>query len=86
MCFSDFVGIVRAWGPVFGPTLALLAFFLWKDWRREDHLQARIEKLEQQQKDVILPMCEKCVAVIAANTAVLERLQAIMDRSVSPPL
>lgn len=83
MCFSDFLGIIRVWGPVLGPSLALLTFFLWKDWRREDHLQERIEKLEQEQKDIVLPMVEKCVTVIAANTEVMERLQRIMDSALT---
>ncbi len=83
MCFSDFVGIVRMWGPVLGPSLALLTFFLWKDWRREDHLQERIEKLEQEQKDIVLPMVEQCVTVIASNTEVMKRLEKIMDNALT---
>ena len=83
MCFSDFVGIIRMWGPVLGPSLALLTFFLWKDWRREDHLQERIEKLEQEQKDIVLPMVEQCVTVIASNTEVMKRLEKIMDNALT---
>ena len=60
MSLSDILFMLEAWGPTIGPSLVLLAFFLWKDYRREDRLQGRIDKLEQEQRDVVLPMVEKC--------------------------
>ena len=81
MGVSDCLVILKEWGPVFGPAIGLLVFFVWKDWRREDRLQTRVENLEQEQKEVILPMVEKCVTVIAANTAVMQRLERLMDRA-----
>lgn len=58
----------------YGPLIAACIFFVWRDWKREDRLSARIEKLEDEQRSVILPLVEKATAVIAHNTAVIERL------------
>jgi hypothetical protein len=77
---SFIVSLLQEWGPVVGPALAVLAFFLWKDWRRETHLQDRIDALEKEQKEVLLPMIERCATVIAQNTAVMLRLEKVIDR------
>ena len=57
---TDILWLIKSLGPTVGPALLVLGFFLWKDWRREDRLQRRVEKLEQEQKEVMLPMIEKC--------------------------
>lgn len=43
----------------FGPLLIAVIFFLWRDYRREDRLAARIETLEDEQREVLLPLVEK---------------------------
>jgi hypothetical protein len=82
MSFSDAWSICQAWGPVFGPAIGVLIFFLWKDWRRESRLQDRIEQLEKDQKDIILPMMSDCVEVIARNTEVMTQVGAMLTRYV----
>ena len=67
-------------GPVLGLVALLIVFFLWKDWRREMRLQDRVETLEREQKEVMLPMIERCASVIAQNTAVMSRLEKVIDR------
>jgi hypothetical protein len=59
----------------YGPLIAACIFFVWRDWKREERLTSRIEKLEDEQRQVILPLVEKATAVIAHNTAVIEQLQ-----------
>jgi hypothetical protein len=45
----------------------------------------RITKLEDEQRDVLLPMVERCTDVIAQNTAMMERLEkALGDRFECP--
>ena len=44
-------------------------------------LQDRIETLEKDQKEVILPLIERSVGVIAQNTAVMLRLEKLLDRN-----
>ncbi len=83
MNWTDFYYILAGpAGPIVGAALATVAFFLWKDWRREMRLQDRIEALEQEQKDVLLPLVEKCAGVIADNTATMKRLEKALDRCI----
>jgi len=53
-------------------------FFIWKDWKREDRLTSRLEKLEDEQRNVILPLVEKSTNVIARNTEVMDRLESAL--------
>jgi hypothetical protein len=69
--FVDAIALVRQFGPFF---LAVV-FFLWRDWHREGALTNRITKLEDEMRDVILPLVRECSAVISANTVVLQRLE-----------
>ena len=67
----------------FGPLLIAVIFFLWRDYRREDRLAARIETLEDEQREVLLPLVEHCSTVIAQNTVVMQRLERALDRQPS---
>jgi hypothetical protein len=58
----------------------VIAFFLWKDWKREMRLQDRIEVLERDQKELLLPLVRECSAIIAQNTAVMIRLEKTLER------
>jgi hypothetical protein len=59
--------------------LLIVIFFLWQGWVRECRMSARIDILEDQQRDVLLPLVEKSTVVITANTAMMERLQHVLD-------
>lgn len=80
MDLYDLVNFLKTWGPVGGPALGVLIFVLWKDWRREKDLQKRIEALEKEQRETILPMIEKYATLIARNTDVLSRLEVVLSR------
>jgi cbb3-type cytochrome oxidase subunit 3 len=69
--FGDAIELVKQFGPFFVAVL----FFLWRDYKREDRLSKRINLLEDEQRKVILPLVKDCSAVIAKNTAVMERLE-----------
>ena len=64
----------------FGPFFLAVVFFLWRDWRREDRLSNRLDQLEDEQREVILPLVKDCSIVIAKNTAVMERIERSLDR------
>lgn len=64
---SDAIQLIKQ----FGPLLVAVVFFIWRDWKREDRLMKRIERLEGEQRDVILPLVKECAEVIAKNTAVI---------------
>jgi hypothetical protein len=70
----DFVQLLKDFGPLAGAVL----FFIWRDFKREDRLTTRIEKLEDEQRHVILPLVEKTTAIIAANSALLERIEPMV--------
>ena len=78
MSLFDIVNWLGQFGPWVSLAVITLGFFLWKDWRREVCLQDRVEKLEQQQKEVILPLVAQCVEVIAQNTLVMERIEKVI--------
>jgi cbb3-type cytochrome oxidase subunit 3 len=73
--FADAISLIKQFGPFF---LAVV-FFLWRDWRREDRLSDRLDELENEQREVILPLVKDCSAVIAKNTSVMERLERRLE-------
>lgn len=62
----------------YGPLVAALAFFVWRDWRREDRLQTRVETLERDFRDVVIPLTENVAITLARNTEVLEENIKVM--------
>lgn len=74
--FGDAIDLIKMYGPFF----VAVVFFLWRDWKREDRLSKRIDVLEDEQRQVILPLVRECSAVIAKNTSVMERLEKHLER------
>jgi ribosome maturation protein Sdo1 len=62
----------------FGPLAGVVLWFIWRDGQREDRLTTRVEKLEDEQRSIILPLVEKSTDVIARNTEVMERLEGAL--------
>ena len=73
---GDAIGLIHQYGPFF----VAVIFFLWRDYQREGRLSKRIDVLEDEQRSVVLPLVRECSAVVAQNTAVLERLERYLDR------
>lgn len=78
--FAKALDLVIAYGPYLGPALLVIAFFLWKDWKREQRLSDRIDALEREMREVVLPLAKDNAAIIAANTAVMIRLEKFLER------
>lgn len=74
--FMDLWEVAR----VFGPWALAVAFFIWRDSKREDRLSARINYLENEQRDTILPLVTNCTEVITQNTEVMKRLEKALDK------
>lgn len=72
----EFVELLKQYGPLLGAVL----FFIWRDWKREERLSNRIEKLEDEQREVILPLVERSTQVIAENTTVMQRLEVALHK------
>jgi hypothetical protein len=70
----------------YGPLALVVAYFLWQNWLRELRMSDRITKLEDEQRDVLLPMVERSTDVITQNTAMMERLEKALDGRFECPL
>jgi len=64
----------------FGPLMTAVIFFIWRDYCREDRLSTRIKELEEEQREVILPLVKSCTEVITKNTQVMEQNVKVMER------
>lgn len=56
----------------FGPLIGIVLFFIWRDWRREENLVERVEKLEDFNTEVLTNLVKEQAGVIATNTEVIK--------------
>jgi len=59
----------------FGPLVLVTAFLLWQSWSREKRMSDRITKLENEQREVIMPLVANNAEVIGQNTLMFGRLE-----------
>jgi len=74
---ADAVALLKQYGPL----VLVVAFLLWQGWVREIRMGKRIVKLEDEQRNVLMPLVERCADVIAQNTLMMERLEKVLDRN-----
>lgn len=74
--FTDVIALLKQYGPL----VLVGAFLLWQSWVREIRMSKRITKLEDEQRNVLMPLVERCADVIAQNTLMMERLEKALDR------
>ena len=74
--FADAIAVVKQYGPL----VLVTAVLLWQSWVREFRMNKRIVKLEDEQRNVLMPLVERCADVIAQNTLMMERLEKALDR------
>jgi len=55
-----------------GPIVALVIFFVWRDFKREANMTARMREVEDFVKDKLLSALNQTVEAISKNTEVLE--------------
>jgi len=75
--FADAVFLLKQYGPL----VLVVAFLLWQGWVRECRMGKRIVRLEDQQRNVLMPLVARCADVIAQNTLMMERLERVLDRN-----
>lgn len=56
----------------FGPLVGIVLFFIWRDWKREENLVERVQKLEDFNTEVLSNIVKEQAAVIATNTEVIK--------------
>jgi len=71
----DALTLLKDYGPILALAILLCAFVLWRDYKREARLSARINALEDEMRGVIVPLVKRCSNVIARNTVVMERVE-----------
>ena len=69
----------------YGPLVLVMAFLLWQGWVREGRMGKRIVRLEDEQRNVLMPLVERCADVIAQNTLMMERLEKALDERFDCP-
>jgi len=74
--FADAVAVLKQYGPL----VLVTAVLLWQSWVREWRMNKRIVRLEDEQRNVLMPLVERCADVIAQNTLMMERLEKALDR------
>jgi hypothetical protein len=79
--FADMLLLLKQYGPL----ILVAAFFLWQGWVREGRMSKRIEQLEDEQRNVLMPLVERCADVIAQNTMMMERLEKALDERFECP-
>jgi hypothetical protein len=72
----DAVALLKQYGPL----VLVVAFLLWQGWVREIRMGKRIVKLEDEQRNVRMPLIERFADVIAQNTLMMERREKVLDR------
>ena len=65
-----FVGIVRQYGL----PIALVMFFIWRDWKRENSMMIRINKLQDEIRDILKDLVTKCTTALVENTNAMHKL------------
>jgi hypothetical protein len=55
----------------FGPLVGIVLFFIWRDWRREQNLFERVQKLEDFNTEVLTSIVKEQAMIIATNTQVI---------------
>jgi hypothetical protein len=64
----------------FGPLIGTILFFIWRDWKREESLVNRVEKLEDFNNEVLVKMATEQASIIATNTEVVKMNTEMLDK------
>jgi len=64
----------------FGPLVAIIVFFVWRDWQRELRLSLRLEKLDEYQKQTLEGLVEKTTLALAQSSECLRWIGRIVER------
>ena len=74
--FVECVALLKQYGPL----ILVVIFLLWQGWVREGRMTARMSKLEDEQRGMLIPLVERCADVIAQNTMMMERLEKSLEK------
>lgn len=64
----------------FGPLVAIIVFFVYRDWQRELRLTNRVEKLEEYQKNMLQNLVDKSTMALVQSSECLKWIGHIIER------
>lgn len=73
--FADWHSLVTD----FGFPIALVMFFVWNSWKREERMGTRVTNLETFVQTELMDINKQAVQAISDNTAALNRLITTLD-------
>ncbi|MFA5345381.1 MAG: hypothetical protein WC315_03825 [Candidatus Omnitrophota bacterium] len=62
-----------------GPFIGIIIFFVWRDWRREEKLYDRVEKLETYQKDILESLVEKSTMALTQSSECIKWIGRVLE-------
>jgi len=63
-----------------GPLVAIIIFFVWRDWQRELRDSKRVEKLEEYQKETLKNLVEKTTISLTQSSECLKWIGHVVER------
>ncbi|MCK9570347.1 hypothetical protein M0R72_15480 [Candidatus Pacearchaeota archaeon] len=66
----------------FGPSAAIILFFVWRDFKREVSLTSRIVTLEAEQKDVLKQLVEKSTVALTQSSECIKWIGRVLEHLV----
>lgn len=64
----------------FGLPVVLVLFFVWRDWKREQSMAAKIGVLETEMRDVLFSIVRDATVTMSKNSDVLTNLIRVLER------
>ena len=64
----------------YGLPLALVVFFIWRDWKRENSMATRIDSLQKDIRDILKDLVTKCTAALVDNTNAMNTLVIALEK------
>ncbi len=65
-----------------GPFIGIIIFFVWRDWRREEKLYDRVERLEDYQKQILENLVEKSTAALTQSSECIKWIGRVLEHLV----
>ncbi len=63
-----------------GPLVAIIIFFVWRDYRRELHVQEKLGCLEKYQREVLQSLISQTTRALTQSSECIKWLSHVVDR------
>jgi|WetSurMetagenome_2_1015567.scaffolds.fasta_scaffold24663_5 hypothetical protein len=65
-----------------GPFVAILIFFIWRDWKREQRLTEQVEALAAYQRDTLENLVEKTISALTQGSECIKWIGRVLEHLV----